>query len=1066
MTQFLPQMEIALDIGHSSIGWAVFQNDTSFDLLGTGVVLFPADDCLAIKRRNYRRQRRHVRATRQRIERLKKLLLYLDVLTEAELNEHPGKCAWPWKLAAEVLIKNGRTLTWPELWDVLRWYAHNRGYDGNARWNRQEIDPEDSKKEQEAKRLMEQYGTTTLAETFCAILEVKPDGTKRSSRVRFKGLNAAFPRETVQGEVRRILEAHVDKLPQITEELVRAVVGDDNPAARQWDDDAWKKAVVVPDVHLPKRYRGSYLFGQSVPRFENRIISSCPITYQRILAETGDRKRALRDSKVPAKKCREFLFFRWAMILANLTVNDGRGTRRLTSEERKAIHEVMVKGDPEIKCVPGHLTPKQLKNAVIQKTGALLNNVDAYFLTPRADEALWLRPGKLPSGRAPYTRQVMREAVKDVFAGKHPTEEGGCLYRGEAVREAQLQRSLEEKTNNHLVRHRVLIARRLVADVIKSYAAGEKSRIGRVTIEVNRDLQAFSGMTNKEIEGELTQMLKDHSGVVKKLEKDFAEVGKKYRITPGLIRKARIAHDLGWKCPYTGKDYGSLELASGTYDKDHIIPRSLRPSDSLESLVITSKAINAMKGNRTALQFIKECAGQDIEGVPGVGNQRPNLFTEASYRQFLAGLDLRNGHQQDRQRKSNRKKLLELEHYEEKGFLPKDLTQTSHLVRLAAAEMEKEFEGVERKPRIVSLPGSVTGEIRKGWKLYGCLAAHNPEVEKLLEREKTEEINVKKELRDITHLHHALDACVIGYASHFLPNDGGLWETLVKRNRKPDENAMLLARGIFSQDSEGRARLSPLRDELKQQITERLGECRVVQHIPKRMDGLVGLEENTRGIVAIEIPDIDAKSGKTSKTTKLKEIWNNKSKQPLPALGDLSGAVVHLQQYGPRDPKNQDKRERKMTQEKAAKLIGLRPEHGDGKLRAIKGVRVVGANFGLALWRKGGNPDDEPETRIILWHKVWPQLNEIAKKENGGKWPQVFRNGQLIKVTKGRYQGVWQISSIKNNQKGLALDIVRPEMVKLLNGVDWAKINVTLKTLIADGMSPIIHGLTGVSLKE
>jgi CRISPR-associated endonuclease Csn1 len=610
----------------------------------------------------------------------------------------------------------------------------------------------------------------------------------------------------------------------------------------------------------------------------------------------------------------------------------------------------------------------------------------------------------------------MREAVNEVFAGKHPTEEGGCLYRSEAVLEAQLQRSLEEKTNNHLVRHRVLIARRLVADVIKSYAAGEKSRIERVTIEVNRDLQAFSGMTNKEIEGELTQMLKDHSGVVKKLEKDFAEAGKNYRITPGLIRKARIAHDLGWKCPYTGKDFDAIDLAEGNYDKDHIIPRSLRPSDSLESLVITSKAINAMKGNRTAMQFIMECGEQPVEGERGVGKQKPNLTTVTSFRKFVEGLDTKGSHRQDMERKKKRKALLLLERYEEKGFLPKDLTQTSHLVRLAAAEMEKEFEGVERKPRIVSLPGSVTGEIRKGWKLYGCLAAHNPEVEKLLEREKTEEVNVKKELRDITHLHHALDACVIGYASHFLPNDGGLWETLVKRNRKPDENAMLLARDIFSQDSEGRARLSPLRDELKQQITERLGECRVVQHIPKRMAGLVGLEENTRGIVAIEIPDNGAQSGKKSKATNLKEIWNNRSKQPLPLVDDLDGAVVHLQQYGPRDPKNHDKRERKMTQEKAAKLLGLRPEKGDGKLRTIKGVRVVGANFGLALWKKDGKPDGEFQMRIILWHKVWPQLNEIAKKENGGKWPQVFRNGQLIKVAKGRYQGVWQISSIKNNQ--------------------------------------------------
>ncbi len=89
------------------------------------------------------------------------------------------------------------------------------------------------------------------------------------------------------------------------------------------------------------------------------------------------------------------------MILVNLTVNMGQGTRPLTADERKAIHQVMINGDPEIKCEAGHLTKTQLKKAVIQKTGALLNNIDAYFLTLHAEDALWLRPEKPPTGRAP-----------------------------------------------------------------------------------------------------------------------------------------------------------------------------------------------------------------------------------------------------------------------------------------------------------------------------------------------------------------------------------------------------------------------------------------------------------------------------------------------------------------------------------------------------------------------------------------------------------------------------------------------------------------------------------------
>jgi len=104
----------------------------------------------------------------------------------------------------------------------------------------------------------------------------------------------------------------------------------------------------------------------------------------------------------------------------------------------------------------------------------------------------------LPSGRASYTRQVMKQAVREVFEGKHPTEKGNCLYLSDDIKQAQLQRTLDEKTNDHLVRHRVLITRRLVRDIVKSYMGAAPAQVGRITIEVNRDLQAFSGKTNKE----------------------------------------------------------------------------------------------------------------------------------------------------------------------------------------------------------------------------------------------------------------------------------------------------------------------------------------------------------------------------------------------------------------------------------------------------------------------------------------------------------------------------------------------------------------------------------------
>jgi CRISPR-associated endonuclease Csn1 len=146
-------LQLAFDVGHSSIGWAVLQTvghmptppeTPDINILGCGVVTFPADDCLASKRRDYRRQRRHTRSTRKRIERMEKLLAHLNIFMPEHLrgkHRQAGGHSVPWLLAARVLAartekeREKAKLTSEELWDVLRWYAHNRGYDANIRYS-------------------------------------------------------------------------------------------------------------------------------------------------------------------------------------------------------------------------------------------------------------------------------------------------------------------------------------------------------------------------------------------------------------------------------------------------------------------------------------------------------------------------------------------------------------------------------------------------------------------------------------------------------------------------------------------------------------------------------------------------------------------------------------------------------------------------------------------------------------------------------------------------------------------------------------------------------------------
>ena len=1066
LPQTKPDLELAFDVGHSSIGWAVLRTTGPVRVESCGAVIFRADDCLVSARRAYRRQRRHIRSTRQRIARIKTLLNHLGVLDKEEL-DRPG-CAWPWQLAARVL-RHGAVLTWPELWDVLRWYAHNRGYDGNRRWSTAEAKAaaEDTEKEQNAKSLMEKHGVNSMAETFCKELGVAPAGEKRASMVRFKGLNVAFPRAVVEGEVRRILRSHSGKLPKVDATLERALLANDNQ-----DKAAWQ-AIPCPGLKLPKRYEGALLFGQLVPRFDNRIISTCPISGQ----------------KVPSRHAPEFLNFRWAMLLANVRV--GRPGEQelspLTVVERKSLDKAMRD--------LGAMTAEEFKKRTRQVSGAVRDNLDAMLMHPDAKESLvldpvqklaqspelspfwrllperlqkrargqWRRGKTLTLGRfrewldelhlpllsfdaevtrqidaastsrnrnrttisremllnkplaterldqrAAFARPVLKKAAEEVMAGRHPKEAGGCLFTTEEMKEAQLTRELAEQTNNHLVRHRLLILQRLLGDIIKEFADGDRMRIATMAIEVNRDLRDMAGMTAKEKAQDLGRRIANHHHVVKKLEEDasfMAVMGRRgAKMTAGLIRKARVADDLEWTCPYTGQRFEPVDLLTQRVDKDHIVPRADRASDSLDSLVLTFSAVNKWKGKRTACQFVHQEQSKAVPDLPNL-----SIMSFSRYKQHVEALDSFKGHDDDRRRKKRRKELLLLAAYEEKQFVPRDLTTTSQLVRLGAQALQRTFLGAERKPPVVSLPGAVTAAVRKAWKVLGCLGLAAPQV-----LDEAGEVKKKDEIRDITHLHHALDACVLALASHFIPNNGRVWELIVKRALAPAEERELASLGVFAKDSQGRFQMRDLEDRLKGQVRERLAEKRVVQHIPARMDGM-RVEQNTWRVLSV------------------------------------SNGIATLQQCA-RAPDGS--RAKKATEEKVTKLLGVVPTGGIGKLQSNRGALVIPENFGVALV--------QPEPVIIPFHKVWPRLSEL-RSANAGRMPQVLRNGQLILVPHGKnFKGVWRVFSAKNNASGLALDIGSPDAVRLKNKTEGHKINVRLATLLKDGMQLLRPSLTGV----
>lgn len=1114
------ELTVSFDIGYASIGWCVIDTTHAApavpSILGTGVVTFPTDDCLASKRRGLRRTRRHIRSTRQRIERMKRWLVHRNVLTRAELDMVPGKNAAPPFLLAAAALQGHKTLSAFELWTVLRWYAHNRGYDGNSLWSRNEANDDDTEKETNAKKIMADKKTDTMAETVCACLGLNPadHAIRISSALPYKTLNAAYPREIVYREVGKILCKHTGVLPNLDTETVRFLLKNSTLTMEE------REKLAAADIKLPKRYHGGLLFGQLVPRFDNRIISRCPITW----AETYDaaiaegktdaeaRKLSEKYAKVPAAKSVEFLEYRFARILANLRA-DGQP---IAKELRHTLLELARK--------QGRLNEKDLNRELGSYYSKAKTNVADYFtLHPDSEDALVLDPvadeirkatdsraklspiwkllgektrthiiaawtkgkaislaeiihingdrdtlnaalepayakankpkqGKtkyadidhylrqttikadFPTGRAPYARPVLRRVRDEVLEGFDPTRSAkddadskgnrkaadGVLYplgiKNSRVRTLLDERPLDQLTNNHLVRHRLLILERLTADIAKEFLTNGRE-VRQVVVEVARELKEFSGKTAKEIAAELNSRLKDFNSTIAYLEKHAPDM----ELNGSLIRKARIAMDMERQCPFTGESYDIYDIK--TLEREHIIPFASRNTNALHALVLTWPEINRWKGKRSARQFIIDEGGKNVPG-----RENLSLFTLKQYEDFVNGLKV-SGHDDDRRRQKARKALLLTTDMDDKdlGFTDGQLTQTSHLAKLAMRGLTQRFPTAIIDP----IPGPVTAELRKAWDLAGTLSLVCPEV---LDAEG--KVKPKGEIRGLTHMHHALDAATIAIAAHYFPlrkhgedQKGKLWRALLKRGRTPEEQALLHKTGLFKAyqkpryDHEGNPlgnrtelKLEDLPASLKQSLRLSLAQARVMQHIPADRSGAKA-ELTTWGVVSTEGEGDDARITLRQNATTVEN---------------------GLRSYNP-----------KTREERAGKLLGPNPKRGAGKLAAIKGAIIIGENYGLAL---------DPAPAVIPFHNVQERLAEI-RKTNGGKPIRVLRNGMLIKLEKSParsrqdYSGVWRIASIKNNKGAFLIDMIRPAYITPQNGVEWSGMNKTLGPLMECGLT-------------
>lgn len=177
------------------------------------------------------------------------------------------------------------------------------------------------------------------------------------------------------------------------------------------------------------------------------------------------------------------------------------------------------------------------------------------------------------------------------------------------------------------------------------------------------------------------------------------------------------ADALDRRCPYSGVQLGAADVLSERVEIEHILPFSMTLDDSLNNKTVSLRQANRVKGNRTPWQAREDFAAQgwlyeDIlsraEGMPRPKRQR---FAPDGYEKWLR---------------------------DDKDFLARALNDTRHLSRVA-----REYVSLVCPAGTRVIPGQMTAMLRAKFGLNSILG---------LEGEKN---------RD-DHRHHAVDACVIG----------------------------------------------------------------------------------------------------------------------------------------------------------------------------------------------------------------------------------------------------------------------------------------------------------------
>lgn len=264
-----------------------------------------------------------------------------------------------------------------------------------------------------------------------------------------------------------------------------------------------------------------------------------------------------------------------------------------------------------------------------------------------------------------------------------------------------------------------------------------------IRLEMARELKK-SAKEREQLTTNLSKIEKEYKGYREILQTKF---GIQHVSHNDLLRYRLYLElkDNGYKTLYSNTFVPEAELFSKKFDIEHIIPQASLFDDSFSNKTIEARDVNLRKGNKTAMDFVREAYGD--EGAVEYENRINHLKAIKAI--------------------SNTKhQKLKMTFSEiPDGFLNRDLTDSQYIARKAKEILEQIVR------RVTVTTGAITQRLRQDWQLIDVLKELTvPKYEKLgmVERYKDKDDNrTIVKIADWTkrndHRHHAMDALTIAF---------------------------------------------------------------------------------------------------------------------------------------------------------------------------------------------------------------------------------------------------------------------------------------------------------------